>query len=150
MAKIVLDTNILARAVTSPSGLAAEILCRCMEYGNVLCTSSFMLAELDRVLRYPRLQKIHGLTDSQIQDFVRSIQQVALVINVDPAMAAIVTRDIDDDPVVETAVRAKADFLCSADRDIHTLPVIEHCRSFGIKVVSDLQMIAILRESSPN
>lgn len=143
--KIVLDTNIIARAVTSPSGLAAETLRRSIEEGNLLCTSTFMLAELDRVLRYPRLQKIHGLTDSQIEEFVRSIQQVALVVDVEPAKSPSVTRDINDDPVVETAVRTKADFLCSVDKDLLTQPVVDHCLKSGVKVVSDIKLIAILR-----
>ena len=83
--RIVLDRNIIARALTSPSGLAAEILSRSIEDGNLLCTSTFMLAELDQVLRYPRLQKIHGLTDSKIEDFVRTIQELALVVDIEPA-----------------------------------------------------------------
>lgn len=147
--KIVLDTNIIARAVTSPSGLAAEILSRSIEDGNLLCTSTFMLAELDRVLRYPRLQKIHGLTDSKIEDFVRSIQQVALVVDVEPARSPSVTRDIDDDPVVETAVRTQADFLCSVDKDLLAQPVVDHCLKSGVKVVSDIVLIAILRNVEP-
>jgi putative PIN family toxin of toxin-antitoxin system len=73
MAKIVLDTNIIVRAVASPSGLASELLRRTISDGNLLCTSNFMLAELDRVLRYPRVKKIHGLSDTEIEDFVRSI-----------------------------------------------------------------------------
>jgi hypothetical protein len=52
---------------------------------NLLCTSNFMLAELDRVLRYPRVSIIHRLSDTEIEDFVRSIQQVALVVEVDAA-----------------------------------------------------------------
>ena len=108
-----------------------------------------MLAELDRVLRYPRLQKIHGLTDSKIEDFVRSIQQVALVVDVEPAKSPSVTRDIDDDPVVETAVRTKAEFLCSVDKDLLTQTVVDHCLKSGIKVVSDIVLIAILRNVEP-
>jgi putative PIN family toxin of toxin-antitoxin system len=66
MAKIVLDTNIIVRAVASPSGLASELLRRTISDRNLLCTSNFMLAELDRVLRYPRVRKIHGLFDTEI------------------------------------------------------------------------------------
>ena len=50
MAKIVLDTNIIVRAVASPSGLASELLGRTISDGNLLCTSNFISAELDRVL----------------------------------------------------------------------------------------------------
>lgn len=105
MAKIVLDTNIIVRAVASPSGLASELLRRTVADRNLLCSSNFMLAELDRVRRYPRFRKIHDLSDIDIEDLVRSIQQVALVIDVEAAKSVRVTRDRDDDPVIETALR---------------------------------------------
>lgn len=145
MAKIVLDTNIIVRAVASPSGLASELLRRTIADGNLLCTSNFMLAELDRVLRYPRVKKIHGLSDIELEDFVRSIQQVALIVEIDAAKSDRVTRDRNDDPVIETAVRAKANYLCSIDKDIGAKEVLDHCKAVGVEVVSDTTLIAILR-----
>jgi putative PIN family toxin of toxin-antitoxin system len=145
MATIVLDTNIIVRAVASPSGLASELLRRAISDGNLLCTSNFMLAELDRVLRYPRVRRIHGLSDTEIEDFVRSIQQVALVVEVDASKSVRVTRDRNDDPVIETAVRAKANYLCSIDKDIGAKEVLDHCKAVGVEVVSDTTLIAILR-----
>ena len=93
MAKIVLDTNIIVRAVASPSGLASELLRRTISDGNLLCTSNFMLAELDRVLRYPRVRKVHGLSDPDIEDFVRSIQQVAMYDHIGKLAFAVRTRN---------------------------------------------------------
>lgn len=145
MAKVVLDTNIIVRAVASPSGLASELLRRTISDGNLLCTSNFMLAELDRALRYPRVRKIHGLSDTEIEDFVRSIQQVALVVEVDASKSVRVTRDRNDDPVIETAVRSKANYLCSIDKDIGATEVLDHCKAVGVEVVSDTTLIAILR-----
>jgi len=148
MAKIVLDTNIIVRAVASPSGLASELLRRTIADGNLLCTSNFMLAELDRVLRYPRVRKIHGLSDKDIEDFVRSIQQVAVVIDVKAEKSARVTRDRDDDPVIETALRTKADYICSIDKDIGAKNVVDYCKAVGVAVVSDTVLIAILRKQN--
>lgn len=145
MAKIVLDTNIIVRAVASPSGLASELLHRTISDRNLLCTSNFMLAELDRVLRYPRVRKIHGLSDADIEDFVQSIQQVALVVEVDAAKSVRITRDKDDDPVIDTAIRTKANYLCSIDKDIGAADVVDHCKAFGVEIVSDTMLIAFLR-----
>lgn len=147
MSKIVLDTNILARAVASPQGLASELLRVAISPDHLHCTSNFMLAELDRVLRYPRLRRIHGLTDIEIDDFVRSIQQVSLVVEVDAAKSVALTRDKDDDPVIETAIRSKANFLCSVDKDILDEKVVEHCRAYGINVVSDIELMTALRNN---
>ncbi len=146
MARIVLDTNIIVRAVATPTGLASELLSRAISDQNLLCTSNYMLAELDRVLHYPRFRKIHGLPDSDIDDFVRSIQQVAHVIEVDIAKAIRVTRDKDDDPVVETALGTRADYLCTVDKDLLTAGVVEHCKAHNVEVISDVSLIAILRE----
>ena len=148
MAKIVLDTNIIVRAVASPSGLASELLRRAISDGNLLCTSNFMLAELDRVLRYPRVRRIHGLSDTEIEDFVRSIQQVALVAEVDAAKSLRITRDKDDDPVIETALRTQADYLCSIDKDIGAKEVVDHCKAVGVEVVTDTALIEILRNQN--
>ena len=145
MAKIVLDTNIIVRAVASPFGLASELLRRTISDGNLLCTSNFMLAELDRVIRYPRVRKIHGLSDTEIEDFVRSIQLVALVVEVDAAKSLRITRDKNDDPVIETALRAKANYLCSIDKDIGAKEVVDHCKAVGVEVVTDTTLIEILR-----
>ncbi len=132
-------------AVASPTGLASELLRRTIAEGNLLCTSNFMLAELDRVLRYPRFRKIHGLSDSDIEDFVRSVQQVALVIDVEASKSLRVTRDREDDPVIETALRTKSNYLCSIDKDIGVKDVVEHCKAFGVDVVTDKELINILR-----
>lgn len=148
MAKIVLDTNIIVRAVASPSGLASELLRRTISDGNLLCTSNFMLAELDRVLRYPRVRKIHGLSDTEIEDFVRSIQQVAVVVEVDSSKSLRITRDKDDDPVIETPLRTKADYLCSIDKDIGAKEVVDHCKAVGVEVVTDTALIEILRNQN--
>ena len=70
MFRVVLDSNVLARAVMSPNGLAADLLKRLVQSENQLCTSDFMLSELVRVLSYPRLQKRHKL-DDQMTEVVR-------------------------------------------------------------------------------
>ena len=121
---------------------------RTISDGNLLCTSNFMLAELDRVLRYPRFKKIHGLSDTESEDFVRSIQQVALVVEVDAAKSVRVARDRDDDPVIETAIRSKANYLCSIDKDIGATDVVDHCKACSVDVVSDTVLIAILRNQT--
>ena len=108
-----------------------------------------MLAELDRVLRYPRLRRIHGLSDSDIEDFVRSVQQIAFVIDVVASKSLWLTRDRNDDPVIETAQRTRANYLCSIDQDIVVIDVVEHCRAFGVDVVSDKELITILRNQDP-
>ena len=64
--RVVLDSNILARAAHNPAGPAGELLNRLCTAEHVLIVSPFILDELDRVLRYPRLRPLHGLSDNAI------------------------------------------------------------------------------------
>ena len=106
-----------------------------------------MLAELVRVLSYPRLQKRHQLDDQKIAAFVRSIQQLSLVVEVDAQSVPQVTRDVNDDPVVETAVRSSSQYLCSLDKDILAPAVVEYCQAHGVTVLNDVELLKVLRDS---
>lgn len=145
MARIVLDSNLIARAVISPNGLAAEILFRVLTEDHLICSSNFMLAELDRILRYPRLRKVHGLTDAQILEFVASIQVSSFVVDVDITTVRRITRDINDDPIIETAIQSKAAILCSNDKDVLDATVVDFCMPYGIQVLNDVSLIKFLR-----
>ena len=87
--RIVLDTNILARAFTGPKGPAAEVL-RAIAPPHLLIVSPFLLAELTRALGYERMRRIHGRDDVGIAQYVLQIQEQALV--VDPPADAIPPR----------------------------------------------------------
>lgn len=147
MFRVVLDSNVIARAVMSPNGLAADLLTLLVKSEHQLCTSDFMLAELVRVLSYPRLQKRHRLDDQKIAAFVRSIQQASIVVEVDAPSAPQVTRDINDDPVVETAILSSSQYLCSLDKDILAQAVVEYCQTRGVVVLNDVELLNVLRNS---
>jgi len=63
--RVVLDTNILARAYTGPSGPAAEVL-RVITAPDLLVVSPFILSELTRALGYDRLRRMHGRDEAGI------------------------------------------------------------------------------------
>jgi putative PIN family toxin of toxin-antitoxin system len=140
--RIVLDTNILARAASGPPGPAAELLLRAMQEPHILCVSPFLLAELSRVLRYERVRRIHGMTDDEIDQYLQNIQLASVVVEPAPdATMSIVTADPDDDPIVATAIAASAEVLCTLDRHLHTPAVVSYCRQHGIEVVGDVELL---------
>jgi len=115
--RVVLDTNILARSAYSSTGPAAELLERIRESDHVLIISSFILSELDRVLRYPRLARFHGLSDDEIARYVTDIEAASLVLeSVEHIAETVVAHDPDDDPIVATAVAGQAEVICTLDR----------------------------------
>lgn len=72
--RITLDTAILVRTNTKATGPAKELLNTIQRCGSVLVLSPFLLGEIDRVLRYPRIQALYGLTSSEIQQHIEYLQ----------------------------------------------------------------------------
>src|ERR1019366_1302426 len=111
--------------------------------------SPFLLSELARVLRYKRMRKLHKLDDTQLDAYVQSLQSAGLVVNPPAGTAtAVVSADPDDDPVDATAVAGQADVLCTRDHHLQSPAVRTYCSSAGIQVLTDIELLQILRASS--
>jgi uncharacterized protein len=144
--RVVLDTNVLARAVRGGAGPAAELLAIVMVAPHTFLLSPFLLSELSRVLRYERMRKLHKLDDSQIDAYVQSLQSAALIVNPPGATAAqVVSADPDDDPIVATAVAGQAEVLCTRDRHLRSPVVRAYCSAQGIQILTDIELLALLR-----
>ena len=66
--RIVLDTNILARAHQLAHGPARQVLLHVVTGSEVLILSQHLLQELERILSYPRLLKRSEMTAFDISD----------------------------------------------------------------------------------
>ena len=138
--RVVLDTNILARAVAASNGPARVVLQRLFVGPHVVVQSDALLAELGRVLRYPRLQALHQLADADIDAFVDSVRRAAEVVELD-VIPEIVPHDSDDDSVVATAVFGEADVLCTLDRHLFAMDVVTYLGANGIQVMRDTELL---------
>ena len=63
--RILCDVNILVRANEHASDPARRLLLTLLADGHTLIASAEMLVELARVIRYPRLQELYGLSEEQ-------------------------------------------------------------------------------------
>src|SRR5688572_25963842 len=145
--RIVIDTNVLARATPGRNGPAENVLLLALPTPHVLLTSDFLLNELTRVLRYDRMRRLHGLPDHRIDAFVDFVRTGSVVVSV-PASGsgAIVPSDPDDDPIVATAILGQANMLCTRDRHLRQSSVVTYCQQFGIRILTDLELLPILRQ----
>lgn len=144
--RVVLDTNVLARPSFSANGPAAELLDFLRGEEHLLIASDFILRELDRVLRYPRMQRLHGFDDEEIKRYVASVEQAATIVDLaQHEVRAVTTADPNDDPIVATAVIGKADVLCSNDHHLHSPEVVDYCRSHQVRVLNDIALLHELR-----
>jgi putative PIN family toxin of toxin-antitoxin system len=144
--RVVLDTNILARAHKNATGPARECLRELETQRHRLLVSSYLLAELARVLAYRRLMALHKLSVDEIREFLAAIETVgeAVATPLDAA-EAIVSADPDDDPIVQLAISGHAEVLCILDRHLRTAEVQAHCQSNGIRIMTDVELLPLLR-----
>jgi len=95
--RIAADTAILVRAHSKASGPSRELLTAVRKSGARLVLSPFLLAEVERVLRYPRLQALYRLTAEVIHEYVKRLESLADIV-IPAEGPPIVLQDPDDDP----------------------------------------------------
>jgi putative PIN family toxin of toxin-antitoxin system len=134
------DSNILVRAVTSPQGPALHLLDVVLS-AHTLVLSPFILDEVERVLRYPRIQKRYRITPAEAARFTTVLAEASHL--VDPVITApVVLSDPADDAVLYTAADGDADVLCTGNLRHFAAPgVQEFCAARGIRIMTDVQAL---------
>ncbi len=144
--RAIVDSNVLARATYSVSGPAAEVVRKLADPPNILIVSPFLLAELGRVLGYPRLQRLHGFDQLQIERVVAAI--AALATSVEPQeheLVRVVPDDPDDDHIIAAAVSGRVNAICTRNKHFHHPAVMAYCSERSIEVLDDIALLARLR-----
>jgi putative PIN family toxin of toxin-antitoxin system len=90
------------------------------------------------VLRYPRLRKLHGWTDIQIEEFVDGLRAAATVVAGDVEVS-VVADDPDDNVILACAVEGGADYIVSGD--VHLLNLKTYR---GIRLVTAREFMILL------
>lgn len=123
MIQIVLDTNVIISAIVNPAGSPGKILEQVFDQEVSLCLSPPMIAEIRRVLRYPKivnLIKQKGRTVELEEDQIDKIVEIARVTMGQVTIKPIAT-DPDDDMFLECAIEANADYIISGDKHLKDL-----------------------------
>ncbi len=115
--RVVLDTNVVASAYISPTGPPALVRLAWERRQFDLLVSSAILAEYDRVLRYPRLVARHRMSNQEITKVIDDIRQLATMIHVASELA-LVPDDPSDSKFIECAVDGGAEIIVSGDRHL--------------------------------
>lgn len=142
--RIVLDTTILVRANESSQGLARQLLLDIVAGRHALLLSSEILYELARVLRYPRMQALHGLPESRIYDYIGFLREVSELVTLNPLLS-IPIRDVNDIVVVQTALIGEADVICTTDEDFYDPGITRFLTRVGISVMDDITLMQRMR-----
>ena len=145
--RITLDSTILVRANQRAAGPARALLLELLDRGHRLVLSASVLDEVERVLHYPRLLKRSGLTETEITRFIAFLAASAEIVEVDETLTAPI-RDPKDVHILQTAIGGKADYLCTLDEHFKDTVVVMFCSNRGITVISDLDLLRLVREAS--
>jgi putative PIN family toxin of toxin-antitoxin system len=145
MRRVVLDANVLVSAVLSPRGTPAQILTAWRAEQFDLVISQAILAELDRVCRYPKIAKRHRWSEEQVQTFLDTLSHIAILT---PGILTltVITEDPPDDRYLECAVEGEAAYIVSGDRLLLRLGVYQ-----GIPILTPRAFLEVLqRQPKPS
>jgi len=135
--RAVCDTNVLVSYLLTHRPPIATLIDRYLaEQAFTLVTSPALLAELERVLSYPRLAVL--LQADERRRFVALISALSEVVD-PPEEVPMISRDPDDDQVIACAVVGSADAIVSGDKDLLSLG-----RVGGIPIVAPAAFLELL------
>ena len=118
--KVVLDTNILVSGLMYPASTPGRIIAAWSEVQFDVVTTHEQLAEIGRVLGYPKIRRILKWDDDRIERFIEQVCLRADVAEVGADQFEVL-RDPEDTPILGALVAAQADLLVTGDRDLLVL-----------------------------
>ena len=136
--RVVLDANQFVSAVLVPVGHPAQILRAWREGRFELALSPSIVAEIRRVLLYPRLRKKHGWSEEQIDTFLKGLTKAA-TITLEQLSVRVVDDDPTDDKYLACALEADASYIVTGDGHLQRLGIYQ-----GVKIVSPAVFLRIL------
>jgi len=152
--RVVFDCNVLLQAAAREKSVAAKCL-NLAESGLIqLFVSKEVLAEVEDVLNRPEIRAhFPDLSDEIVGAFLKRLQKLSVLVRLVPKKFSY-PRDEDDEPYINLAVAAGANFIISRDRDLLDLMTgyNNECKEFrqrfrSLKVVEPIEFLKLLENS---
>jgi len=140
--RIVVDTNVILSALAKDSSPPGQILQLWQEGVVELLASTDTIAELERVLHYPRVRSWLSYADADVQDVIALFRNKALLITVAGKIPDI-SPDPKDNIFLAVAEAGSAQYIITGDKK-HLLPLIQYQ---GIQIVTPAEFIAIHQQN---
>jgi len=137
------DSNVWVSAFLNPFGAPAQLKDAWLAGRLVVVTSVPLLAEVNDVLRRPRIKRKYRIPED---DIVAFCELIAVRTTLVPLAGSItICRDPDDDHVLETALAGHVTYLVTRDDDIKRDPLVhQFLKPHNIHVVTVSRMLHIL------
>jgi len=121
MIKAVLDTNVIVSGVLKEDSVPGQLLKAFLEEDKfLLVTSMEILREIASVLKYPKIQKIHGWSDEKIEAFLLRFLGVSLLTEGE-IRVEVIKDDLEDNKFLSCALEGEADYIVSGDAHLKRL-----------------------------
>jgi putative PIN family toxin of toxin-antitoxin system len=120
MIRAVLDANVFVSGILSAKTVPGTILKTWRNDQFHLAASLAILDELDRVLRYPKIARLHGWSAAEVADFVEDIAGLAIM-TPGKVVLAVIAGDPSDNRYLECAVESQADCIVTGDHHLKDL-----------------------------
>lgn len=113
MTKIIIGTNVIVSAVIG-NGYASMILQRAIfDIAIIVCISSEVLAEYEKVARYNRIQKKYPNYKDSVLKIIESLQEIARLYK--PTVFFDIIKDKDDNIFLDLANEAQAHYIVTGN-----------------------------------
>jgi putative PIN family toxin of toxin-antitoxin system len=152
--RVVFDCNVLLQAAAREKGVAAKCL-NLAESGLIqLIVSREVLTEVEDVLNRPEIRAhFPDLSDEIVGALLKRLQKSSILIRLVPKKFSY-PRDEDDEPYINLAVAAGADFIVSHDRDLLDLMTghTDECKEFrqrfrSLRIIEPTEFLKLIEES---
>ena len=121
MIRAVLDANVFVSGILT-EGAPRKIL-RAWRAGQFhLVASHAIFSEIGRVLRYPKIARRHRWSETEIREFMESLEALAIV-TLGQLHLQVIPADPSDDRYLECAVEGEAACIVTGDRHLLDLSV---------------------------
>jgi len=137
--RVVLDTNIFVSGLLSAAGPPARILQAVLQRRLIPVMSSDTFAELEAVLRRPKLQRAFTRAGVNITSFLETIQAEVQIVDPHPTNTPL--RDAHDRPFIDLmATTPPPEYFVTGDKDF------EASHYSGVPVISAAEFARMLAQ----
>ncbi len=134
--RVVFDANVLVSYLLTHRPPIATLIGVYVAGGDIVAvTAPELLEDLDRVLRYPKLQPYY--TGEERKRFVALLMALSQVVEL-PEEIPRICRDPDDDAIIACAVAGGADVIVSGDDDLLALERVGDVSIVSLSGVAEL------------
>lgn len=151
--RVVFDCNVLLQAAAREKSVAAKCL-NLAESGLIqICLSREVLVEAEDVLNRPEIRAhFTDISDEIVGAFLKRLEKLSVLVRLVPKKFSY-PRDEDDEPYINLAVAAGADFIITRDRDLLDLMTghTDECKEFRqrfrpLRVIEPAELLRLMEE----